>query len=208
MEPEPVPVIVMMFGDEVDTVTVPAPTIEVVPFARPLMDEMPLPLLDAFAGVQKLPFQVRTWFAEGTLEETGRPWRPITVWEVELPERSPPAVKLPMPHPVQVPLKTRFWSVVVVPVIVTVPGKVAVMPDLPIEISVAEEAPMEMVLELSTTTPESPEMVVPVNVNDANAGRAMRARIPNTIPAMRGQAECLSPDDFICFGNSGFGKTY
>jgi hypothetical protein len=55
--PEPVPVIVITFGDDVDTVTVPAPTIEVVEFERPLMAVMPLPV---FAGVQKLPFHVRT----------------------------------------------------------------------------------------------------------------------------------------------------
>lgn len=55
--PEPVPVMVMVFGDEVETVTVPAPTIDVVAFERPLMAVMPLPV---FAGVQKVPFQVRT----------------------------------------------------------------------------------------------------------------------------------------------------
>ena len=75
-----------------------------------------------------------------------------------------------MPHPVQVPLIMRFWSVVEAPVIVTVPGNVAVIPDRPIEMPVAEEAPMEMVLELSTTTPESPEMVVPLKVNAAKTG--------------------------------------
>lgn len=130
--PEPVPVIVMVLGEEVETVTVPAPTIEVVVFTRPLMAVMPVPVLETFSGVQKLPFQVRTWFVVGAVDEMAFPWRPITVWFVELPERSPPVVKLPTPQPVQVPLTTRFWSVVVVPVIVTVPGKVAVMPDLPI----------------------------------------------------------------------------
>jgi hypothetical protein len=57
--PEPVPVIVIMFGDEVETVTVPAPTMEVVAFESPLMDEMPLVVV-AFAGVQNAPFHVRT----------------------------------------------------------------------------------------------------------------------------------------------------
>ena len=55
--PEPVPVIVMTFGVEVETVTVPAPTIEVVAFESPLIEVMPLPVL---AGVQKVPFQVST----------------------------------------------------------------------------------------------------------------------------------------------------
>ena len=86
--PEPVPVIVMMFGDEVETVTVPAPTIEVVLLESPLMDEMPVPpVLDTFSGVQKLPFHVRTWFVEGVVVEMDFPWRPITVCDVELPER-------------------------------------------------------------------------------------------------------------------------
>jgi hypothetical protein len=59
--PEPVPVIVMTFGDEVETVTVPAPTIDVVAFERPFTAVIPVPpVLDTFAGVQKLPFQVRT----------------------------------------------------------------------------------------------------------------------------------------------------
>jgi hypothetical protein len=57
--PEPVPVIVMMFGDEVETVTVPAPAIEVVAFDKPLIAVMP-PVLETFAGVQKLPVQVKT----------------------------------------------------------------------------------------------------------------------------------------------------
>jgi hypothetical protein len=61
MAPEPVPVIVITLGVEVETVTVPAPTIEVVLFERLLMAVMPLPpVLETFAGVQKLPFQVRT----------------------------------------------------------------------------------------------------------------------------------------------------
>ena len=57
--PEPVPVIVMMFGEEVETVTVPAPTMDVVALESPLMAEMP-PVLEALAGVQKVPFHVRT----------------------------------------------------------------------------------------------------------------------------------------------------
>jgi hypothetical protein len=39
--PEPVPVIVIVFGEEVATVTVPAPTIEVVAFESPLIAAMP-----------------------------------------------------------------------------------------------------------------------------------------------------------------------
>jgi hypothetical protein len=57
--PEPVPVIVIMFGDEVETVIFPAPTIEVVLLESPLMDEMP-PVVETLAGVQKVPFHVRT----------------------------------------------------------------------------------------------------------------------------------------------------
>ena len=129
----------------------------------------PPPVLETFAGVQKLPFQVRTWFVDGAVEETALPWMPITVWDVELPERSPPAVKLPMPHPTQFPLTTRFWSVVVDPVIVTVPGKVAVMPDLPIVMPVAEDAPMEMVPVASMMLFESPVMLVPLKVSAAKA---------------------------------------
>jgi len=54
---KPVPVMVIVFGVDVETVTVPAPTIDVVLFVRPLIDEMPV--LTA-AGTQKVPFQVRT----------------------------------------------------------------------------------------------------------------------------------------------------
>jgi hypothetical protein len=194
--PEPVPVIVIIFGDEVETVTVPAPTMEVVVLERPLMAVMPL-VLETFAGVQKLPFQVRTWFVNGAVDETARPWMPITVWEVELPERSPSAVKLPTPHPVQAPLTTRFCSEVVVPVIVTVPGKVAVMPDLPIVMPVAEDAPTEIVPIASMTLFESPVMLVLLKVSAANAGPAVSARTPKMIPAMRGHAARLSSDDFI-----------
>ena len=138
--------------------------------ARRVPRRVPLPpVLETFAGVQKLPFQVRTWLVDGAVEETALPWMPITVWDVELPERSPPAVKLPMPHPTQFPLTTRFWSVVVDPVIVTVPGKVAVMPDLPIVMPVAEDAPMEMVPVASMMLFESPVMLVPLKVSAAKA---------------------------------------
>ena len=168
--PEPVPVIVITFGEEVETVTVPAPMIEVVAFERPLMAVMPLPpVLETFAGVQKVPFHVRTWFVEGAVEEIALPWMPITVWDVELPERSPPAVKLPIPQPTQFPLTTRFWSVVVDPVIVTVPGNVAVMPDLPIVMAVEDEVPMVTMPEPSTMTPESPVMPAPLKVSAAEA---------------------------------------
>jgi hypothetical protein len=68
-----------------------------------------------------------------------------------------------------VPLTTRFWSVVVDPVIVTVPGKVAVMPDRPTVMPVAEEAPIVMVPVASMIVPESPVILVPVKVSDANA---------------------------------------
>jgi hypothetical protein len=78
-------------------------------------------------------------------------------------------VKLPAPHPMQVPLTTRFWSVVVVPVIVIVPGKVAVMPDRPIVMPVAEEAPIVMVPVASMMVPESPVILVPVKISEANA---------------------------------------
>lgn len=161
---------VMVFGEDVETETVPAPTMEVVEFERPLMAVMPVPpVLETLAGVQKLPFQLRTWFAAGVEEEIGCPWRPTTVWDVELPERSPPAVKLPMPQPVQEPLTTRFCRVVVGPVIVAVPGKVAVMPERPIVMPVAEDAPMEIVPVVSTRVFESPVMLVAVNVSEAKA---------------------------------------
>jgi len=78
IEPDPVPVIVIIFGDDVETVTVPAPTKEVVEFTKPLIAVMP-PVLETFAGVQKLPFQVNAWFTEGAVEETGFPWMPTTV---------------------------------------------------------------------------------------------------------------------------------
>jgi len=78
-------------------------------------------------------------------------------------------VKLPMPQPEQLPLITRFWSEVVAPVIVTVPGKVAVMPFLPIVMPVAADAPMEIVPVASMTLFESPVMLVPLNVSAAVA---------------------------------------
>jgi hypothetical protein len=59
----------MVLGEEVETVTVPAPTIEVVLFKRPLMEVMP-PVLETFAGVQKVPFHMRTWLGVGFVEET------------------------------------------------------------------------------------------------------------------------------------------
>jgi hypothetical protein len=74
-----------------------------------------------------------------------------------------------MPHPVQVPLIIRFWSVVVVPVIDTVPGKDAVMPDLPIVIPVACDAPIVIVPVASRVLFESPVMLVPLNTREANA---------------------------------------
>jgi hypothetical protein len=50
---------VMVFGEDVETETVPAPTMEVVEFERPLMAVMPVPpVLETLAGVQKLPFQL------------------------------------------------------------------------------------------------------------------------------------------------------
>ena len=85
-------------------------------------------------------------------------------------------MKLPTPHPVQLPLTTRFCNVVVVPVIVTVPGKIAVMPDLPIVIPVAEDAPIETVPVASMTLFESPLMLVPVNVRAAKATEAPAAK--------------------------------
>src|ERR1035438_10256794 len=41
IEPEPVPVIVITLGDDVETVTVPAPTMEVVAFGKPFIAVMP-----------------------------------------------------------------------------------------------------------------------------------------------------------------------
>ena len=72
-----------------------------------------------------------------------------------------------MPHPVQLPLTTKFCSEVVAPVIVTVPGNVAVMPDRPMVIPVAVEAPIEIVPVASITLLESHEMLVSLKVKAA-----------------------------------------
>lgn len=42
----------------------------------------------------------------------------------------------------------------------------------------------------------------------ATAGPAIRGRMLSTIPAIRGQVECLSSDDFIFVGNGCFKATY
>lgn len=173
MEPE-VPEIVMTLGDEVEMVMPPAPTMDVVPFERPLMAVMPLPV---FSGTQLVPFQVRTWFAEGAVEDTALPSMPMTVWDVELPERSPAAVKFPLPQPTQLPETTRFWSVVVEPEMVTLPGKVTVIPEFPIWTPVACEAPIVTVPVASKELPVSPVMPLPLKVRDANATETPTARI-------------------------------
>jgi hypothetical protein len=64
-------------------------------------------------------------------------------------------------------------------------------------IPVAVEVPIEIVLELSITTAPFPEILVPLNLRAASAGPAVRARTPTVMPTMRGQLECLSPDDFM-----------
>lgn len=94
-------------------------------------------------------------------------------------------MKLPTPQPVQLPLTTRFWSVVVVPVIVTVPGKVAVMPDLPIVMPVAEDAPIVTVPVASTVLFESPLMDVPLKVRDAKATETLTVSATNTMDETR-----------------------
>lgn len=58
---------------------------------------------------------------------------------------------------------------VVVPEIVTVPGKVAIIPDLPIVMPVADDAPIVTVPVASIVLFESPLILVPVNVSDAKA---------------------------------------
>lgn len=55
------------------------------------------------------------------------------------------------------------------PVIVTVPGNDAVMPDRPIVMPVACEAPIVIVPVASTVLFESPVMPVPLKIRDANA---------------------------------------
>jgi len=88
--PPPVAVIVMIFGELVE-IEMPEPaTIEVVEFERPLIAVIPLPPVpDAFSGSHVDPFQVRTWFVFGAVDETARPWIPTTVGaDAELP-RSP-----------------------------------------------------------------------------------------------------------------------
>lgn len=73
---------------------------------------------------------------------------------------------------------------------VTEPGNVAVMPDRPTVIPVEDDAPIEIVLELSITTPESPVMLVPLNVNaavamDAAAKNMTTARDAPNVPRKR-----------------------
>jgi hypothetical protein len=109
----------------------------------------------------------------------------MTVCNVELPERSPPAVKLPTPQPLQLPLTMRFWSVVVVPVIVTVPGKVAVMPALPIVMPVADVAPMVTFPVASTLLFESPLIDVPLKVRDAKATETLTESATKTMDETR-----------------------
>jgi hypothetical protein len=102
-----------------------------------------------------------------------------------------------MPHPVQAPLTTRFCNVVVVPVIVTVPGKVAVMPERPIMMPVADEAPIVTVPVASTVLFESPVMLVPLNVSaaketDAPASTMTRhANAPMTIERRNRPSLCF-----------------
>ena len=97
----------------------------------------------------------------------------------------------------EVPNAVIAKLVVVALIVERFPGKFTVWPILPIVIPVAVDVPIEIVLDESTTTLESPEMFVPLNVSVANAGRAVRARTPSTIPALRGQWLRLSSDDFI-----------
>jgi len=101
----------------------------------------------------------------------------------------------------------RFCNVVVA-LIVVGPEIVIVAFGFPIVIPVAVDAPIETEPVASTPIPVPPDMPVPLTVNDADAGWGMRARTPNTNPAMRGQTERLSGDNFIVLGNSWFGTTY
>lgn len=49
----------------------------------------PPPVLDTFIGNQTEPFQPRTWFVEGAVDETARPWMPTTVGDDAVFPRSP-----------------------------------------------------------------------------------------------------------------------
>jgi hypothetical protein len=101
------------------------------------------------------------------------------------------------------------WTpIVLVGVIVMGPEIVIIEFGLPIVIPVAVDAPIETVPVASTPIPEPPDIPVALTFNDANAGRAVSARVPSTIPATRGQPEDLSPGDFIFSGNGWFGTTY
>jgi hypothetical protein len=91
---------------------------------------------------------------------------------------------------------------IVVALIVVGPEIVIVAFGLPMVIPVAVEVPIEMVLEaVSMATAEVPIMLVPLTVNAANAVPAESARMPKTIPTMRGQVKVLSPDEFMLLGN-------
>jgi hypothetical protein len=61
------------------------------------------------------------------------------------------------------------------PVIARLPGRVTVSPDRPIVIPVAVEVPIEIVLEASSTTLPSLEILVPVNVRSAKELLTMRS---------------------------------
>jgi hypothetical protein len=80
--------------------------------------------------------------------------------------------------------------VVALPLIVTDPGNIAVIPDRPIVIPVEDDAPIEIVLELSITTPESPVMLVPLKVRaavaiDAAAKKMTTLRANPKVPRKR-----------------------
>src|SRR5215469_3393820 len=71
-----------------------AVTALVVPFTVQL-EGRPTPPLGV-AGVQAVPFQVRTWLAVGAVEATGRPWRPSTTGDAAGPVMSLPSWMAPM----------------------------------------------------------------------------------------------------------------
>src|ERR1017187_6934387 len=107
---------------------------------------------------------------------------PATVCEPAEPARSPAAAK----QPTHVPVMERF------------PGNVVVAPLLPIVMPVAVEVPMEMVLEPSITTAESPEMFVPVKVRDANANETPPASTARPMIAAKKINRDFKCDDLSC----------
>src|ERR1019366_5938293 len=69
--------------------------------------------------------------------------------------------------------------------------------------AVEDEVPMEMVLEPSITTAESPEIFVPVKVRDAKANETPPARTAMPIAAAKRRKRGFRRDDLSCMAPSG-----